>query len=76
MGGGEQVQEDLRGQHQPICCLFDQGTEVAFCAKSRHDLLGLMFYTIPSQEREQRVKDLGFRDRIALTSGRFLLSNK
>ena len=29
-----------------------------------------------AQERDQRYKDLGFRDRITLSSGRFLLGNK
>lgn len=29
-----------------------------------------------NQERDQRYKELGFRDKITLTSGRFLLGNK
>jgi hypothetical protein len=28
------------------------------------------------QERDQRYRDLGLRDKIALTSGRFLMANK
>lgn len=28
------------------------------------------------QERDQRYKDLGLRDKITLTSGRFLMGNK
>ncbi|KAF2557807.1 hypothetical protein F2Q68_00017351 [Brassica cretica] len=34
------------------------------------------FAAFSKKEREQRVKDLGIRDRITLSSGRFLLGNK
>ncbi|CAI5476648.1 unnamed protein product [Closterium sp. Yama58-4] len=34
------------------------------------------FAAFSTKEREQRVRDLGLRDRITLTSGKFLLSNK
>jgi homeobox protein cut-like len=34
------------------------------------------FAAFSKKEREQRIKDLGIRDRITLSSGRFLLGNK
>ena len=38
--------------------------------------LMLHVYTYNVQERDQRYKELGLRDKITLTSGRFLLGNK